>query len=142
MKVAVLVLVIIGCILMTVVGISWLSDYNDNKSAVDSLNDLAKNLGVDDSTSSGIMDQVNNIAGYESKGYILIICGVVALAAFLFKKKLGAMLTSIVILAAGILPIIASPKALIFSSVLILAGILSFVVKNQDIQAPPTQAAQ
>lgn len=121
MRVAVIILVVIGSLLTMSLGAKWIFDYNDGQQAIQELQESAKSLGVDASA-------LDDIEKYKTDGYILIVCGLVALVSVFLIKKVG-KLTAVIMLLAGIAPAFADPAALIFSFFVILGGVLCFFVK-------------
>jgi hypothetical protein len=73
----------------------------------------------------------------------LIIGGILAFVAFLMSKKLGKTISGLVLLVVGIVPGIFAPKAFVATAELIIAGILTLLVKNNNNTSNevPQQAA-
>lgn len=115
MRIAGLVLGIIGGLLAGMLGLIWMRDASRMRELVDA----AKNLGVD----TGEVDKLIVAA------YILIavmIVGIVAgVLAFKGKGKIAAPL----MILGAIAPAVFAPKALVFTFILLLGGLLSFAAK-------------
>ncbi len=129
MKKAALILVIIGTVASLLLGIVWLSDYNDTKDMVNSAKDLVDSVG-------GASDEFNDaVSTYDNAGtssYALIIGGVLAFAAFLLSKKIGKTITGLILLVIGIVPGIFAPKAFVATAAIIIAGILTLLAKDNS----------
>ena len=115
MKIAALIVGVIGALLVAGLGSKWVSDYNENKALIASLH------GVDSSLD-------NEIAKTRNAGYMMIVLGIAAIgaAAMVFKK---AKISGGVMMAAAILPALLAPKVLVFSFVLVIAGVLAMLAK-------------
>lgn len=115
MRIAGLVLGIIGGLLAGMLGLIWMRDASRMRELVDA----ARNLGVD----TGEVDKLIVAA------YILIavmIVGIVAgVLAFKGKGKIAAPL----MILGAIAPAVFAPKALVFTFILLLGGLLSFAAK-------------
>ena len=122
MRIVGLVLGIIGGLLAGMLGLTWMRDANRMRELIDA----ARNLGVD----TGEVDKLVIAA------YILLaamIVGIVAgVLAFRGKGKIAAPLMSL----GAIAPALFAPKALVFTFILLLGGLLSFAAKPkvQQIQ--------
>lgn len=121
MKVAVSIIVIIGALLTAGLGVKWISDYNDSKELVASLQQTTDELGLDDSTLDELKDLV-------TAAYVMIACAVVAFISVFLISKLG-KLTTVILLLAGVVPAILEPTSLIVTFLIILGAILSFFIK-------------
>jgi hypothetical protein len=115
MRIAGLVLGIIGGLLAGMLGLTWIRDANRMRELVDA----ARNLGVD----TGEVDKLIVAA------YILLVVMVVGIVAgvLAFKGK-GKVAAPLMILGA-IAPALFAPKALVFTFILLLGGLLSFAAK-------------
>ena len=122
MRIVGLVLGIIGGLLAGMLGLTWMRDANRMRELIDA----ARNLGVD----TGEVDKLVIAA------YILLavmVVGIVAgVLAFRGKGKIAAPL----MILGAIAPALFAPKALVFTFILLLGGLLSFVAKPkvQQIQ--------
>ena len=115
MRIVGLVLGIIGGLLAGMLGLTWMRDANRMRELIDA----ARNLGVD----TGEVDKLVIAA------YILLaamIVGIVAgVLAFRGKGKIAAPL----MILSAIAPALFAPKALVFTFILLLGGLLSFAAK-------------
>ena len=124
MKIATIILVILGAIASFALGITWLSDYNDYKTEISTVNEMLAGIGSD----SDIAKDLKEVETMRNCAYALIACGFIALVAVFLMGKIG-KIAAIIILAAGIVPAIFYLKALAFTFLLVIAGILAFFVK-------------
>jgi hypothetical protein len=115
MRIAGLILGIIGGLLAGMLGMTWMRDANRMRELIEA----AKSLGVD----TGEMDKLVIAA------YILLavmVVGIVAgVLAFCGKGKIAAPL----MILGAIAPALFAPKALVFTFILLLGGLLSFAAK-------------
>lgn len=115
MRIAGLILGIIGGLLAGMLGMTWMRDANRMRELIET----AKSLGVD----TGEMDKLVIAA------YILLavmVVGIVAgVLAFRGKGKIAAPL----MILGAIAPALFAPKALVFTFILLLGGLLSFAAK-------------
>jgi hypothetical protein len=118
MRIVRLVLGVIGGLLAGMLGLIWIRDASRMRELVDS----ARSLGVD----TGEVDKLVIAA------YILLaamVVGVVAgVLAFKGKGKVAAPL----MIVGAIAPALLAPKALVFTFILLLGGLLSFAAKPKD----------
>jgi hypothetical protein len=122
MKIAALVLGILGAIATAGLGSKWVSDYNDNKALIDSLSKVSASIGGGDNPALAELNRTKNA------GYLMIVFGIAALgaAALVFKQSKAA---GGVLVAAAVIPALLAPKSLVFSFFLIIAGVLAFLAK-------------
>ena len=115
MRIVALVLGILGGLLAGMLGLTWIRDASRMRELVDA----ARNLGVD----TGEVDKLIVAA------YILLVVMVVGIVAgvLAFKGK-GKIAAPLMILGA-IAPAVFAPKALVFTFILLLGGLLSFAAK-------------
>ncbi|MHB8064558.1 MAG: hypothetical protein ACYDG2_18310 [Ruminiclostridium sp.] len=128
MKVATIIIVIIGVLAAAGMGIFWVTDYNSAKETLASSDTLTQELVK----ASGL-----DLAQYESRrnsGYGLIIGGVLSLVSLIFISKLK-KISAVIILLSAIVPAIILPSSLIVSFILIIGGILAFFVKPKVVAA-------
>ncbi|HNX57959.1 MAG TPA: hypothetical protein PKK43_02590 [Spirochaetota bacterium] len=133
MRIAAIVLVIIGSLLSVGLGGKWLSDYNEYKdqiTAISQVSDSTKDSKDSDvaSASSMVIEQLKAIQKIRICGILLIIGGILSLVlVFLankFQKIAGGALVVL-----GIVPGIVSPVAFVVTFFGIIAGILTFLMK-------------
>lgn len=120
MRVAVIVLVIIGTIASIGLGIKWLSDFNTYKAEIASVEDLKADPEV--------AQALEDMKAMKNCAYALIVCGIIALVAVFLIGKIGKVAAG-VILACAIVPAIFSPISLAFTFFFIIGGILAFFIK-------------
>ena len=115
MRIVGLTLGIIGGLLAGMLGMIWMRDASRMRELVDA----ARNLGVD----TGEVDKLIIAA------YILLAVMVVGIVAgvLAFKGK-GKIAAPLMILGA-LAPVVFAPKALVFTFILLLGGLLSFAAK-------------
>ncbi len=115
MKIAALIVGLIGALLTAGLGSKWVSDYNDNQKLIASLS------GVDAS-----LDK--EISRTRNAGYLMIVFGIAALgaAALVFKQS---KISGGVMLAAAIVPALLAPKSLVFTFFLVIAGLLALLAR-------------
>ncbi len=121
MRVAFSIIVIIGALLTAALGIIWISDYNDNKELIASVQQTSDELGLDN-------PELQKLKGLVTAAYVMLACAVVAFITVFLRGKLGKF-TGIILLAAGILPAVFETDSLMFTFLIILGGILSFFIK-------------
>jgi hypothetical protein len=115
MRIAVLVLGILGGIAAAFLGASWLSDYEDSRELIEA----AQALGAD---ASGLQSLV--IAAYFLlSGLATGIAG--GVLAFKHRGRVAAGLMLVSVVGAAIF----APKSLVFSCILALAAVFAFFVK-------------
>lgn len=124
MKKAVIIIVILGVIANLFLGIKWISDYNDYKSQIEAFEELASD--------PDIAAALKEVEATKNASYALIACGVVALVAVFLAKKIGPKIAGIIIVLSGVIPGILASGAFLFTSVLILGGILALVLKPKE----------
>ena len=108
MRVAFSIIVIIGALLTAALGIIWISDYNDNKELIASVQQTSDELGLDNS-------ELEDLKGLVTAAYVMLACAVVAFITVFLRNKLG-KITGIILLAAGILPAVFETDSLMFTS--------------------------
>jgi hypothetical protein len=119
MRIAAFILAILGGLAAAALGMTWLSDAAELEGQIE----LAQAAGV-------------SLDGIVTAGYLLILAlalgiggGVLAL---MRKGKVAAGL----LIGAAVAPAIFEPKSLVFSFLLIVAGLLAVAVKPRPVAAP------
>jgi len=132
MKVAALILGLIGALLVTGLGSKWLVDYKQNRATIES---LASAVG-----GSAGQEAIASIERTHRAAYAMVVLGIAALAAsaLVFKKSKAA---GGVMIAAAIVPALFAPSTLVFSFLLLLAGIFALVAKQKPAAAPASPAS-
>jgi hypothetical protein len=133
MKIAVIILGILGSLAFGGLGGKWVSDYEANKEQIKSLAKLASSLG---GKSEDMDAAIKAVERTKTAGYIMIVAALAGLAASLLVGKLG-KLSGVVLLVGASLPAALAPLSLVAGFLLIIAGILALFVKT----APPLQPA-
>lgn len=123
MKIAVIIIVILGAIASFILGITWLSDFNDYKAEIAVVNEIA-----DISSDPELSQALKDMEAMRNCAYALIACAIIALVAVFLMAKIGKIAAAI-ILAAGVIPVFLSTESLLFTSLLVIGGILAFFVK-------------
>jgi hypothetical protein len=128
MKIAALIVGLIGAILLTGLGAKWVTDFDKNKETIAQLEKLSGALG---GAGGEAMAQLERA---KTAGYAMIPLGILAIVAavlvFKMSKPAGA-----VMIAAAVIPAVLVPSSLIFSFLLILAGIFALVAKPRAATA-------
>jgi len=130
MKVAALILGLIGSLVTVGLGSKWVADYNKYESTIASIEQLSEQMGG----GGALADSLTGIKKLKSAGYALVGLGILALLASVLVFKLG-KLSGIVMWVAAIVPVVFAPRSLIFTSLLIVAGILAFLTKSKQTVA-------
>lgn len=131
MKVAVLILGLLGSFAFLLVGAGWLSDYNQHKNEIAGMKQTMAQLGA----SGVIEEQLKDLETHVRAAYAMIALGVLSLIASALVFKTSKIAGAILIVSV-LVPAILLPKTLIFSSLLLIAGILAFAVKPKKIAQP------
>jgi hypothetical protein len=128
MKVATIIIVILGVLACIGLGIMWEIDVSEAAKLIDETNE---SLQVNINT-----EEVDAIISAEKNGAIaLFIGGAISLISVLLMGKLK-KISALLILVSAIVPAIFNPGALLATFLLIIGAILAFFVK------PKTQASQ
>lgn len=122
MKVATIILVVLGILASVLFGIFWVTDYNDSKESISALEDM----GAGDSSIIELAKDRNNCA------MALFICSAVSLLTVFLMGKLK-KISALIFLLSAIVPAIILPESLIFTFLFIIGGILAFFVKNKAV---------
>lgn len=123
MRIAVIILVIVGTLASIGLGIKWLSDFNTYKTEISAVEDLKSDPDV--------AQALKDMEKLRTCSYALIVCGILALVSVFLMGKIGKIAAAI-ILASAIIPAIFSPISLAFTFFFVIAGILAFFVKPKE----------
>ena len=123
MRIAVIILVIVGTLASIGLGIKWLSDFNTYKTEISAVEDLKSDPDV--------AQALKDMEKLRTCSYALIVCGILALVSVFLMGKIGKIAAAI-ILASAIIPAIFSPISLAFTFFFVIAGILAFLVKPKE----------
>ena len=115
MRIAGLALGIIGGLLAGVLGLTWIRDASRMRELVEA----ARSLGVD----TGEVDKLVIAA------YILLAAMVVGIVAGVLAFKGKGKAAAVLMIVAAIAPALFAPKALVFTFILLLGGMLSFAAR-------------
>lgn len=115
MRIAVLILAILGTLAGAALGIKWLGDANEYKSTLEAV----QKMGVDTGEVQTLIRAAYALLG----GAVLGIAG--AVVAMMRKGKLAAVLLAIAV----VVPAVLSPKTLIATFLVAIAAILAIFVK-------------
>ena len=125
MRILGLILGILGGLAAGLLGMKWLGDASHMKTQID----LIRTIGA----STAELDKLI------TAGYVLIgsmVAGIVGgILAMVGKGKIAALL----MLAGALVPAIWAPKALVFTCLLLLGGIVSFFAKPRQTAVSPWQ---
>lgn len=126
MKIAIIILGILGSLASLGLGSIWVNDYNKNKDLIESAADSG--LVSEDDHSMVELKQVVNA------GYSLIVLGLVSLIVSIMVGKLKKV-TGIILLIAVAVPAFFTMKSLLATFLLLIAAILAFVMKPKAVEA-------
>lgn len=87
MKIAVIILGILGSLAFGALGSKWVSDYEANKAQIKSLGKLAASLG---GKSTEVDDAIKGVERARTAGYVMIVMALLGLAASLLVGRLRA----------------------------------------------------
>lgn len=105
------------------IGIKWISDYNELKKGIVAAEELAKKTGKDMSS------EFAEVKKMRIASFLLLILGITGIASGFLMGKLGSKVAGIIMIASAAIPAIFEPKALIFTFLLIIGGILALIMK-------------
>jgi hypothetical protein len=131
MRIAAIVLVIIGGLLSAGLGAKWLSDFNTYKDQVKAVAEMSKSFSAataDKSASNAVDESLKEIDKLKTCGILLIIGGLLSIVMVFLAGKIK-MVSGIVIILAGIVPVILSPASLIVTFLVILGGVFTLIAK-------------
>jgi len=126
MKIAILILGVLGAAITFFLGATWVGDWNDNQALIKSMGELGNQLG-----SSEMADKVAQLETIRNAGYLLVVGAVLGLIGALisFKKT---KLAGILLLVGALVPGVLAPKALAMTSVQIIAGVLALIKAGKE----------
>lgn len=125
MKIAVMVIGILGALASFSLGAKWISDYSEYSDTITSLEKMSEKTG----TASA---ELQKLKGLRNSGWSLMVLSVLSLAASVMISKLGGKITGGVLLLAVIVPAVFSAKSLIATFILAIAAILAFLYKPKE----------
>lgn len=125
MKIAALILGILGSLSTLYLGAKWVGDYGTHQAKLESLEVFAGQLGSE--KVSGVLSEgMNKLKNLRLVGYWMIAFGALSLAASFLLWKFG-KIAGLIMLAAPIVPALFMPKTLIFTFFLFIAGGLTLL---------------
>lgn len=133
MRIAAIVLVIIGSLLSIGLGAKWLSDFNEYKDQIKSVSAISSSLGSlqDKSSPSAtkeIDDALKAVDTLRLCGIFLIIGGILSVVMVFLSSKIKTISAAALVIL-GIIPGILSPVAFVVTFFGILGGIFVFFAK-------------
>jgi hypothetical protein len=136
MKIAVIIVGILGALALGALGSKWVTDYNDNKQAVVGLAKLAHSLG---GKGNEVEEAIKGVERLKTAGYLMMLFALVSLGASVMVGKLG-KISGGALLASALIPAVLAPASLLAGFLLIIAGVLGLFVKTKPRPASLTGA--
>lgn len=127
MRKAAFIIGIIGALGALLLGFKWMSDLNSDLG-------LVTQKMIDSGIGGKFAGELNEL---KTATYLLILCGVTGLvfSIMVLMSKLKREINAVILIAAGLLPLLFSAKAL-FGVPMVLAGLLAFVSKPKEVADP------
>jgi hypothetical protein len=128
MRIAVIILAVLGALGAGFLGFKWNSD--SRKPEVQLMRKLVEEVGKED-TAEGkeAREKLAEVDRLVLASYFLMAAAPLALVgAFLASRGQG-LIAGVVLLGAGLVPTVLAPKSLLFSFPLLIAGGLSFMIR-------------
>ena len=123
MRIAGLILGILGGMAAAFLGIIWLRDYNTVKSTVDAAVELSRSAGTE------VPAEFAELKRLATAAYLLIAAGAVGLAGGVATMLGRGKIAGPLMIVAALAPVALAPKALVFGCILLVAGIICFLAK-------------
>ncbi|MBI2339967.1 MAG: hypothetical protein HYU99_06345 [Deltaproteobacteria bacterium] len=130
MKIAALIIGLIGSLAALGLGSKWVTDYNKYESTIASMQQMADQMGA----GGAMAESLASVGKLKNAGYALVGLGLLALLASILVFKLG-KLSGLVMLIAAIVPGVLAPQAFVATAVLIVGGILALLTKPKQAVA-------
>lgn len=124
MKMAALIIGLLGSLAVLGLGAKWVSDFNKFEKTIAAIEKLSEQLGK----SNKISASMAKVKRLKTAGYLMIILGIAALIGSILVLKMSKV-SAIIMLAAAIIPGVLAPQSLVAGFLLIIAGILAFIAK-------------
>ena len=118
MRVAVLVLAVVGGLAAGFLGLSWVSDAGEARELLKT----AEALGV-------AKEALAEVRAHETAGYLLIVSMLAAFGATVASRRGMNKVAGGVLIGAALVPALFAAKSLVFTILLLVGGGLSFAVK-------------
>ena len=139
MKIAVIILGILGALAVGALGGKWVADYQDNKAAVAAIAKLAQSVGS--ARGDELDTALRGVERTKTAGYLMIVGALLALAAAISVGRFG-KISALVLLASAIVPAALAPASLLAGFRLLIAGGLARFVKPRPAEGRPAVAAR
>ena len=136
MKIAVIIVGILGALAFGALGSKWVSDYESNKHTIVAMAKLAHSFG---GKGNEVDEAIKGVERTKTAGYLMIVFALVAIGASVMVGKLG-KISGGALLAAAIIPAALAPASLLAGFLLIIAGVLGLFVKTKPRPAQVTGA--
>lgn len=137
MKIAVLVLGMLGAIGAGFIGMKWLSDTSANADTIRKLEEYEKNLQKSGNTaaSSAMSSKMADLNKLVLAAYLLLAGGLGGFATLVMfqMKKIKPIHAGVLLVLCSLVPAFFAPMSLVFSGLMILAGGLCFLVKQEAV---------
>lgn len=124
MRKAGLILGIVGGLAAGFLGIKWLSDANADKAALDLMRSV------------GMAAEIDKII---TAGYVLLVSAVLGFVGGFMALKGKGKIAAVLMIVGAIAPVIFEPRALVFTFILLVGGLVSFFAKP-DAEARASSA--
>ncbi len=125
MKVAILILGILGSLLTVGLGAKWLSDFNKYKDTFAQIEKMSSQMPEGQKIPDDLMGKIKKT---HNAAYALVGLGLLSFLSSLLVFKMP-KLTGIIMLLTVIVPAVMTPQALVGSFLLIISGILAMIAK-------------
>lgn len=127
MKIAVMIIGLIGAIAVLGLGAKWISDYNSLHDKIQAVQTLANAVGKNDILAAGL----KKMDSLKVAGYLMVLGGLASIIASLLLNKLK-KISAAIFIASALVPAFFAPQSLLFGFLLIIAGSLAFFIKPKE----------
>lgn len=124
MKIAVIVLGILGSVSAFGLGAIWFSDYDKNKEVLEQGKALA-------GSNPELLATIDSAVSAGRASYLLLVGAILAIVATFMVSKFGKK-AAIALIVIALAPAVLAPKALAGTFFILLAGILAFMIKPKE----------
>jgi hypothetical protein len=135
MKIAALVLGLLGSLLVMALGAKWVTDYKKNEAAVKRSQELLQQLGGG-KAGSPEAEMFRTLGRRVNAGYAMVLLGIPALLLSLLVFKLPKLAGAAMAMAA-LVPGVLAPPSLLFGCVLLLGALCAFLAKPRAASPAP-----
>jgi hypothetical protein len=122
MRIAALIVGLLGALITTGLGAKWVADYKDNRATIEKLTQVGGALGASGAEALAQLERMHKAS------YVMVVLGLFAIVASVLVLKKSKP-SGAVLIAAAVVPAIFAPSTLIFSFLLIIAGLLAIAAK-------------